>query len=381
MTEVVVLGVGIHKFGRYDDKSYQDIGREAAVMALQDAGVAWRDVDAAFSASMNLPPTTGPRILGELGLTSIPIFDVECASASGAVPIWLGYQMISTGVKDVVLAMGVEKMPRGFMDPRSIYEDWQIRMGLGVNPMYWALWAQRHMADYGTTEQQIAQVSVKNHKHGASNPYAMYQKETSLEEVMNSRLICDPIRLLELCAPNEGAAAVVLCSAEFAARSSRQTPVTIAGVSLRSPLYPQTRAPSYSITANMKNPWPTTIASQEAYEMAGVGPEDLDVVELQDADAFSEIRYMEELGLCADGEGGPLVESGATEIGGRLPVNPSGGLLSKGEPMGASAVAQIVELTWQLRGEAGARQVEGAKVALAHVIGAGDNCGVTILKR
>ena len=378
MRNVAVIGVGIHQFGRFD-KSYQELGREAAVMALKDAGIAWKDIQVGISSSMNLPPTVSSRIFTSMGMTSSPMFDVECASASGIVPLWLGYHLIASGAKDSILVLGVEQMPRGFMDPRTIYQDWQIKMGIAVNPMYWALWAQRHMAEYGTTEKQLALVSVKNHKNGALNPYAMYQKEMSLEEVMNSPLVCDPLRLFELCAPNEGAAAAVLCSEEVARRYT-SNPVILAGVSLRSTLYPQTRGPSYSIPSELKNPWPTTMAAQEAYELAGIGPEDLDLAEVQDTDAFSEIRYTEELGLCPEGEGGRFVEEGHSWLGGKLPLNVSGGLLSKGEPMGASAVAMLVELVWQLRGQAGARQVEGARTGLLHVIGAGDNCGVAVCK-
>ena len=378
MRNVAVIGVGIHQFGRFD-KSYQELGREAAVMALKDAGIAWKDIQVGISASMNLPPTVSSRIFTSMGMTSSPMFDVECASASGIVPLWLGYHLIASGAKDSILVLGVEQMPRGFMDPRTIYQDWQIKMGIAVNPMYWALWAQRHMAEYGTTEKQLALVSVKNHKNGALNPYAMYQKEMSLEEVMNSPLVCDPLRLFELCAPNEGAAAAVLCSEEVARRYTSD-PVILAGVSLRSTLYPQTRGPSYSIPSELKNPWPTTMAAQEAYKLAGIGPEDLDLAEVQDTDAFSEIRYTEELGLCPEGEGGRFVEEGHSWLGGKLPLNVSGGLLSKGEPMGASAVAMLVELVWQLRGQAGARQVEGARTGLLHVIGAGDNCGVAVCK-
>ena len=378
MKEVVVLGVGMHQFGRFD-KSYQAMGREAAVMALKDAGMAWEDIQLSMCASMNLPPTVSSRIFGSLGMTSRPMFDVECASASGIVPLWLGYQLIATGAKDAILILGVEQMPRGFMDPRSIYQDWQIKMGVAVNPMYWALWARRHMADYGTTEHQIALVSVKNHKYGALNPYAMFQKEMSLKEVLNSAMVCDPLHLFELCTPNEGAAAAVLCSPEVARRYTTN-PVTLAGVSLRSTLYPPTRAPAYSLPTEFSNPWPTMLAAQEAYEQAEIGPEDLDLAEVQDADAFSEIRYTEELGFCPEGEGGKFVEEGHSSLGGKLPVNTSGGLLSKGEPMGASALGMLVDVAWQLRGQAGPRQVQGAKSGLLHVIGAGDNCGVAICK-
>lgn len=236
------------------------------------------------------------------------------------------------------------------------------------------------MEDYGTTIEQIAQVSVKNHRNGALNPYAYYQKANTVEEVLNSRLVCDPTTLLMLCAPDEGAAAAVVCTREVADKLGAR-PVTIAASALKTALYPQRRGPAFSMSAKLDPPQVTTMAAREAYEMADIGPQDLDVVELQDTDAFSEILYSEQLGLCGPGEGGPLVASGATEIGGRLPVNCSGGLISKGEPVGASALGQICELVWQLRGDAGPRQVAGARVGMGHVVGAGDNCAVTILKR
>lgn len=380
MREVVIAGVGMHPFGRFDNKPYTEIGREAVVAALKDANVAWKQVQAAFCARMYLPATTGLRILSKLGLTGIPIVDVECACASGGASLRLAYQSVASGFYDIVLAFGVEKMPRGFMDPRNIYDEWQCLMGIGLNPMYWALMERRHMEDYGTTIEQIAQVSVKNHKNGALNPYAMYQKANTLEEVLTSRLVCDPTTLLMLCAPDEGAAAAVVCTREVANKLGAR-PVTIAASALKTALYPQRRGPTFSMSAKLDPPQVTTMAAREAYEMAGVGPEDLDVVELQDTDAFSEILYYEQLGLCQPGQGGPLVASGATEMGGKLPVNPSGGLISKGEPVGASALGQICELVWQLRGDAGPRQVAGAKVAMGHVVGAGDNCAVTILKR
>jgi acetyl-CoA acetyltransferase len=208
----------------------------------------------------------------------------------------------------------------------------------------------------------------------------MYRKAFCLDEVLNSRLVCDPIRLLEICAPNEGAAAAILCPADIA-RQFVSKPITIGASVHKVTLYPWFRVPAYQTTAKVENPHITILAAKEAYAKAGLGPEDVDFIECQDTDAFCEIEDYEHLGLCGEGEGGKLVDEGATEIGGRIPVNPSGGLISKGEPVGASHLGQIAELVWQLRGEAGPRQVEGAKVGLAHVIGAGGNCAVTILKR
>jgi acetyl-CoA acetyltransferase len=380
MREVAIIGVGMHRFGRFEDKSYTDIGLEAVLMALQDAAMQWKDIQAAFCSCMYLPPTTGIRILTQLGRTGIPIADVEAACASGGVALRQAYLAVASEMCDFALALGVEKMPRGFLAPEAIYERWQILMGLSVNPMYWAMSARRHMEDYGTTIEQIARVAVKNHRNSVHNPYAMYQKEFTLEEVLHSRLVCDPIRLLMICAPDEGAAAAVLCPREKAHRFSSK-PVTIAACVHKVALYPWFRAPAVNVTARVRHPHVTTLTAQEAYQVAGVGPEDIGVIELQDTDAFCELESYEHLGLCPEGEGGRLIDEGVTEIGGKIPVNPSGGLICKGEPVGASHLGQICELVWQLRGEAGKRQVNHPKIGLAHVLGAGGNCAVTILKR
>ncbi len=379
MREVAIIGVGAHKFGRFDDKPYLDIGLEATANALSDAGVSWKQIQAAYCSSMYLPATSGARILSRLGRTGIPIADVEAACASGAVALRQAYLTVASGEADFVLALGVEKMPRGFMSPEAIYEHWQVLEGLSVNPMYWAMSAKRHMVDYGTTIEQIAKVAVKNHRNSSLNPYAMYQKVFSMEEVLNSRAVCDPIRLLMICSPNEGAAAAVLCPADQAHKFNSK-PITIAASVHKLSLYPWFRAPAYNVTARIENPPVTAIAAKEAFERAGIGPDDLDIAEVQDTDAFCEIEAYEQLGLCGPGEGGRLIDEGTTELGGRLPVSTSGGLISNGEPVGASHLRQICEVVWQLRGQANGRQVEGAKVGLAHVVGAGGNAAVTILK-
>ena len=380
MREVAIIGVGMHPFGRFDDKSYVDMGREATVRALKDAGIEWKQVEAAYCSCMYLPATSGVRILSTLGRTGIPIVDVEAACASGGVALKHAYLGIASGQYDIALALGVEKMPRGFMDPSAIYEDWQTKMGVAVNPMYWAMKARRHMELYGTTIHQIAKVAVKNHKNSVHNPYAMYRKEFGLEDILNSRPVCDPITLLMICSPNEGAAAVVLCAREVADKYTTK-PITVAASVHRVSLYPWFRTPAYQLPAKSDTPEVTELTARDAYKQAGLGPEDLHVVELQDTDAFCEIEDYEQLGLCPAGEGGRLIDEGVTEMGGRLPTSVSGGLICKGEPVGASHLGQVAEITWQLRGEAGARQVPGATVGLAHVIGAGGNCAITILKR
>lgn len=384
MREVVIAGVGLHKFGRFEDKTFEQLGQEAVLMALKDANnMPWRDVQIAFCGTMHGGTVAGHRVVQGIGLTGIPIVNVETACASGATALMLAYQGIATGLYDVALAFGVEKMPKGFMRMTS-YPQWQMLSGLHLNPLIFALRATRHMAEYGTTHKQLAKVSVKNHKHGVLNPYAMYRKELTLEEVLNSVMVCYPLRLFMLCAPNEGAAAAVLCSRDVC-RKYTSKPITVAAVCTGVSQYGTSMAGAgmgyTGLSAKVHNPEIASVLAKQAYEISGIGPEDLDLVELQDTDSASEIIFTEELGLCKPGEGGRLVDEGRTEAGGDIPVNVSGGLLSKGEPTGASALGQVAEVTWQLRDEAGARQIPDAKVGLCHVEGAGGNSAVTILKR
>jgi acetyl-CoA C-acetyltransferase len=379
--EIVIIGCGMHKFGRFPEESYLEIGREAIKMALQDAGIGWKDIEAAYCSTMYLPATSGARIMRPLGATGIPICDVEAACASGGVAMKQAMSGLKAGEYDIALVLGVEKMPRGFMDPLMLYERWQVEMGMSTNPSYWAMRARRHMYEYGTTELHIAKVAYKNHRNSVNNPYAMYQKAFTLDEILDSPLVCDPIRLLEICAPNEGAAAVILCTNKKARQFSSK-PVRVAACVHTITLYSADfRVPLDSMSAKIMNPGPTEETSKKAYEVAGIGPEDINLFEVQDTDAFCEIEIYEQLGLCPLGDAGKLIDEGATEIGGRYPVNVSGGLISKGEPVGASHLGQVVEMVWQLRNEAGRRQVKNAKTGLAHVLGAGGNCAVTILKR
>jgi acetyl-CoA acetyltransferase len=379
VSDVYIVGVGIHPFGRFD-KSYEQIGSEAASQALRDAGVSWPDIQSAYLSRMYLPATSGARILRRLGGTDISIVDVEAACASGGAALRQAVLAIRSGETDLVMVLGVEKMPRGFMDPSMIYSRWQIEMGMSLNPSYWSMRAQRHMYDHGTTDLQIAQVAYKNHRNSVHNPNAMYRKEFSIEEILHSPLVCDPIRLLEICAPNDGAAAVIVASGSRARRIGRY-PIKIAACSHTIARYSADfRCPADSMSTTANNPGPTQVTAQQAYERAGLGVEDINCYEVQDTDAFCEIEIYEELGLCPLGEGGKLISEGRTEIGGDLPVNMSGGLISKGEPVGASHLGQVVELVCQLRGQSGPRQVADAKVGLAHVLGAGGNCAVTILQ-
>ncbi|MHB9880412.1 thiolase family protein [Pacificimonas sp. ICDLI1SI03] len=381
MSEVVIIGAGIHPFGRFEE-SAEVIGSHAARMALQDAGLKWSDIDASYLSRMYLPATSGARILRKLGATDMSIVDVEAACASGGVALRQAVLAIKSGECDVVMVLGAEKMPRGFMDPRMIYADWQIEMGMSLNPAYWSMRAMRHMHDYGTTEEQIAKIAYKNHRNSVHNPNAMYRKEFSMEEILGSPLICDPIRRLEICAPDDGAAAVIVASEAYARRIGARSPIRIAACTHSIARYSADfRCPAEAMSGTTQNEGPTEVTAAMAYERAGLGAKDIDCFEVQDTDAFCELEIYEELELCPRGEGGRLIDEGVTEMTGRHPVNMSGGLISKGEPVGASHLGQVHELVLQLRGEAGPRQLERANVGLAHVLGAGGNCAVTILKK
>jgi acetyl-CoA C-acetyltransferase len=378
--DVVIIGTGIHPFGRFD-KSAEEIGFYAARTAIEDAGVAWQDIQASYLSRMYLPATSGARILRKLGSTDMPITDIEAACASGGAALRQAVLAIRAGEADAIMVLGVEKMPRGFMDPRMIYADWQIEMGMSLNPAYWSMRAKRHMHDFGTTDLQLAKIAFKNHKNSVHNPNAMYRTEFSLGEILSSPLVCDPIRRLEICAPVDGAAALVVASSDYAQKIGARKPVKIAACTHTIARYSADfRCPADSMSATVHNDGPTAVTAQKAYENAGLGAADVDCFEVQDTDAFCELEIYEELRMCPLGEGGRLIDEGVTEMTGRHPVNMSGGLISKGEPVGASHIGQVVEIVAQLRGEAGPRQLNHPKVGLAHVLGAGGNCAVTILQ-
>ena len=372
MSEVRITGVGLHPFGRFGDLTGTAMGVTAVRAALAESGRGVADVQAAFCGTAYGGVAAGHRVLAALAGTGIPIYDVEAGCASGGAALQLGAASVASGQYDRVLVFGIEKMPKGIIRS-SFFAPWQEAAGLSPAPAFFALRAQRLLADTDLTEHHLAQVVVKNRRHGVANPDAMFTKAVSAEEVLASRMICPPLTLFMLCSPNEGAAAVVL---ERSANGVR-----LAGISLRSHLPGSVLgedSPLSGIDDDAITP-PTTLAAQDAYAQAGLGPDDVDVVECQDTDAARELLAWAELGLCAPGDQAAVLVKGDADVGGRRPVNPSGGLLSKGEPLGASALGQVVELVRQLRGDAGDRQVDGARVGLAHVIGRGANACVTVL--
>jgi len=376
--EAYIGGVGLHEFGRFD-KSFQKVGQEAVEEALTDANTGIDDIEHGLCSNAYLPVSAGIQVLERLGRTGIPVTDVDAASASAVVGVEYGRYLVSAGIADVVLAFGVEKSPSGFLDPTNIYPEWMCQLGLSQNPQYWAMNARRHMHEHGTTEEQIARVAVKNHRNSTDNPNAHYTQEMDREEVLNSRLVCDPIRLYELCAPNEGAAASVIVSEEAIAEYGIEDPVRIDACVHTTSRFPVNQVASYCTTPTDNRSVHSQTADQ-AYERAGITVDDIDIAEVQDTDAFCEIEAYEELRFCDRGDGGEFVESGASEPDGELPVNVSGGLISKGEPIGASHLGQVHELVLQIRGDAGPRQVDDVETGLAHVYGAHGQCGITILQ-
>lgn len=375
---IEIAGVGMHPFGRFGETSVVELGIAAVRSALADAGVGRGGFQAAYCGTVYSGVAAGHKVLTALGMTGMPIVNVEAGCASGGAALGLGVEAIRSGRCDCVLVFGMEKMPKGIIRS-SFFEPWREAAGLAVTPAYFALRAQRLMRDSGVTHEHLGYVSVKNHRNGVHNPNAMFRKEFTLDAVLASPVVCAPLTLYMLCSPNEGAAAIVLRRA----RGEGAGRVIVRAAALCSHL-PGSVLGEHTPMCGVADeglPSPTELAARAAYEEAGVGPDDLDVVELQDTDSARELLSCEELGLCDKGGAGRLIDERRTDMGGALPVNPSGGLLSKGEPLGASALGQIVELYWQLRGEAGSRQVAKAKVALGHTVGRGANASVVILSR
>jgi acetyl-CoA acetyltransferase len=375
MERVVVAGVGIHPFGRFE-ADYRQLGAVAAREALVDAGVGFDDVELTLVGNVGAEMAKGQNVMDLVGRSGRPIINVESACGSSGSALFLGAQLIESGAHDIVLCLGVEKAPRGFI-AASGYSPWQIEAGLGVNPVYFALAAQELLEETDATVEDLADVSVKNHGHAVDNPNAMYRKPVTREEVLTSRMVCPPLTLLMLCAPNEGAAAAVLMSNEEAKRRGIPAPVGLRAVSLVSKGPDDWFVPAVAFPPHRSSL--TARAAELAYQEAEVDPADIDLVECQDTDSGSELLAYRDLGLCKAGDEAALLRSGDTALGGRLPVNASGGLLSKGEPLGASGLGQVYELTQQLRGRAGSRQVRGARVAVSHVMGAGHVASVVVL--
>jgi acetyl-CoA acetyltransferase len=354
-------------FGKYPERGIRKMGEEALWNALNDAGARPKDIQTAYCGNVGVasdtPMMAAQIALEQVGILKIPVTRIENACGSGSNAFRDAWLAIQSGIYDVALAFGIEKMTKMTMEQMKIMAsggggDKEMEGSMGFFAVgIFGMAAHLHMDKYGTTREQIAKVSVKNHFHGSLNPLAQYGKPVTVEEVIASRPISDPLNMLDCCPFSDGAAAAILVSPEAAKRFSG-TPVRVLAAAQASGTYTMETEGMVSETIQR--------AAQQAYEMSGLGPEDIDVAEVHDCFTIAEITHYEDLGFCKRGEGGRLIEEDRTTFGGRPVVNPSGGLLSKGHPLGATGVAQICEIVQQLRGKSGKRQVEGARIGLTH---------------
>ncbi|MBM0126439.1 lipid-transfer protein [Pimelobacter simplex] len=375
---VVIAGAGMHPWGKWG-RNFTEYGVHAAREALKDSGIAWADVDLVVGGETvrngYAGYVAGSTFAQALGWNGARIATSYAACATGAQAIDTARARILAGMSEVALVVGADTTPKGFLAPNAGERwndpDWLRFRLLGMtNPAYFALYARRRMDLYGATAEDFAQVKVKNARHGLENPYARFRKESSVEEVLASPMVSDPLHLLDICATSDGAAAVVLTSAEYARKHGIAAPVTVAAVSTVTPTFPNTvidmpllATDSSAVTGVPERTFKESIG-QAAYEEAGIDPSDVDVAEVYDLSTALELDWIEDLQLCKRGEAEALLRAGDTTLGGRIPVNPSGGLACFGEAVPAQAIAQVCELTWQLQGRAEGRQVEGAKVGI-----------------
>jgi acetyl-CoA acetyltransferase len=376
--DVAVLGAGMHPWGKWG-RNFVEYGVHAARAALADAGVDWQDVQ--FIAGGETVRNgyagyvAGSSIAQALGWSGARVATAYAACASGAAAIDIARARILAGLCDVALVVGADTTPKGFLAPsggtRTQDPDWLRFFLLGAtNPTYFAFYARRRMELYGSTEKDWAAVKIKNARHGLSNPNARYRKEVTEEEILASAMVSEPLRLLNICTTSDGGAAVVLSSLDYAKRRGIDAPVKVSAVSTVTPKFPKTiidlpdiATDSAAAAAPPELSFKDSIAAA-AYEEAGLGPEDLDLAEVYDLSTALELDWYENIGLCKEGEAERLIRDGDTTLGGRIPVNPSGGLACFGEAVPAQAIAQVCEVTWQLRGQATGRQVENATVGL-----------------
>ncbi len=387
-SKVYVVGVGMTKFEKPGAREwdYPDMAREAGTKALQDAGIDYREVQQAYVGYVYGESTSGQRAVYELGMTGIPVVNVNNNCSTGSTALFLATQAVRGGTVDCALALGFEKMQPGSLG--STYDDREQPMmkhllalaelqefAMPPAPYMFGAAGVEHMQRYGTTAEQFAKIGVKNHRHSVNNPYAQFQVEYSLDEVLAAKTIYGPVTKLQCSPTSDGSGAAIIASEAFVEKHGLgDQAVEIVGQAMVTDLE-STFADKSAISlvgADM-----TRTAAQQVYEQAGISAADVDVIELHDCFSTNELLTYEALGLCAEGEGGKLIDNDETTYGGRWVVNPSGGLISKGHPLGATGLAQCSELTWQLRGTADKRQVDGATLALQHNIGLGGAVVIT----
>ena len=390
--EVAILGIGMHPWGKWG-RNFVEYGVHAARDALKDANVSWKDVQfVSGGATMRCGYpgyVAGATFAQALGWQGAEVHTSYAACATGSQALAAARAKILSGACEVALVVGADTTPKGFLAPAKGHRpedpDW-LRFYIGItNPTYFALYARRRMDLYGATDEDFAAVKVKNAEHGFTNPKARYRKKFTVEEVLGSAMVADPLRLFEICATSDGGAAIVLCSMEYARKHGVNNPVRIAAISTVSPRYASAEVEMPDIATDSAavaeaHSFRASLA-RKAYEEAGIGPKDVSLAEVYDLSSALELDWYEHIGLCAEGEAEHLFRSGATRIGGRIPVNASGGLACFGEAVPAQALAQVCELTWQLRGQAGERQVENAKVGITANQGLFGHGSSVILKR
>jgi acetyl-CoA acetyltransferase len=370
------------KYGRYPEKSVVDLASEAVLVALKDASMTMKDIQMVGSGNLGGP--VGQQIMRNVGQTGVPVVNVSNACATGSTACREAYFSVASGAYDVAMGIGSEQMGKagllgaggggrggGSFDPSYISEG---TIGSGTMPAVFSQWGVEHMHKYGTTAEDFMRVAYKNHKNSVHNPYAQYQKEFSMEEIAESRMISWPNSLLMCCPTGDGAGAVIYASAEKARQFGAKAIKVEASILASDPYTPQGSA---ILDVNQV----TRIAAKEAYETAGIGPEDLDVVEVHDCFATAELLHYENLGLAADGEGPKALREGKFDIGGDVAVNASGGLISRGHPLGATGACGISEIVWQMRGDSGGRQQPNAKAGMAHVIGLTSACTLNVMTK
>jgi acetyl-CoA C-acetyltransferase len=385
MRGVSVIGAGLTRFGEHWSQGFRELITEAAVKSIEDAKIEGKEIQAIFGGTMASGNFIGQEHIGaliadQLGINPIPSIRVEAACASGSVALRAGYFAVASGMYDVVAVGGVEKMTDVSTEDAATVlggagdQEWELFLG-ATFPALYALMARRHMVEYGTTEEQMALCSVKNHANGALNPYAQFQKEITLEEVMNSGYIASPLKLLDCSPITDGAASIILCASEKA-RKYTDLPIEIAGTGQASDTL------ALSNRASLTELPATKEAARQAFHQAKLTAKDVNVAEVHDCFSIAEILAIEDLGFFKKGTGGKEVEDGSTQLNSKISVNTSGGLKACGHPVGATGIKQVCEVVWQLRGSAGKRQVSGADVGLTHNVGgSGATSCVHIFKR
>jgi sterol carrier protein 2 len=390
--KVYVVGVGMTKFEKPGSKDwdYPDMAEEAGTKALADAGISYDQVEQAAVGYCYGESTAGQRAVYTLGLTGIPIYNVNNNCATGSTALFMAKQFVEASIADCVLALGFEKMEKGSLgikytdrvNPMDKHAQAMIeKRGFEKAPpaaQFFGNAGREHMEKYGTTPEHFAKIGWKNHKHSVNNPYSQFQDEYSLEDIKNAPMVFDPLTKLQCCPTSDGAGAAILCSEDFVKQHGLQgKAVEILGMAMTT----DTESSFSDSSIKLIGSDMTKDAARKVYEQSGYGPEDIDVVELHDCFAANELITYEALGLCPEGKAGEFIDSGAQTYGGEVVVNPSGGLISKGHPLGATGLAQCAELNWQVRGEADKRQVDGAKLGLQHNLGLGGAAVVAIYKK